>query len=212
MNRFNVAEVPAPILESISFVDSPGILSGEKQRIGRDYEFAKIVEWFAYKVDRILLLFDAHKLDISDELKMALDCIKGHDDKVRVILNKADAVSNQQLLRVYGALMWSLGKVFKTPEVLRVFVGSFWDEDYQNDHNAELFDAEATDLIADLRGLPRHCATRKINEFVKRTRQMKVHAIIIEHLRKQFGWFGSKSKKQTNLLNNLRTEFKTIAK
>jgi len=78
MNKFNVAEVPAPILESISFVDTPGILSGEKQRMGREYDFAKIVEWFAYKVDRILLLFDAHKLDISDELRMALDCIKGH--------------------------------------------------------------------------------------------------------------------------------------
>jgi len=161
---------------------------------------------------RILLLFDAHKLDISDEFRNSIEMLKGHDDKIRCILNKADAVSNQQLLRVYGALMWSLGKVFKTPEVLRVYVGSFWDEDYQNDHNAELFDAEATDLISDLRGLPRHCATRKINEFVKRTRQMKVHAIIIEHLRKQFGWFGSKNKKQDKLMNNLRAEFKQIAK
>ena len=212
LNKFSCAEVPAPILESITFIDTPGILSGQKQRLGRNYDFAKVVEWMAYRSDRILLLFDAHKLDISDEFKSSIEMLKGHDDKIRCILNKADAVSNQQLLRVYGALMWSLGKVFKTPEVLRVFVGSFWDEDYQNDHNAELFDQEATDLISDLRGLPRHCATRKINEFVKRTRQMKVHALIIEHLRKQFGWFGNKDKKQNKLLNSLRSEFKDIAK
>eukprot|EP00488_Nonionellina_sp_1-RS-2012_P003276 TRINITY_DN683_c0_g1_i1.p1 TRINITY_DN683_c0_g1~~TRINITY_DN683_c0_g1_i1.p1 ORF type:complete len:303 (+),score=75.22 TRINITY_DN683_c0_g1_i1:171-1079(+) len=212
LNKFSCAEVPAPILESITFIDTPGILSGAKQRLGRNYDFARVVEWMAYRSDRILLLFDAHKLDISDEFKSSIEMLKGHDDKIRCILNKADAVSNQQLLRVYGALMWSLGKVFKTPEVLRVYVGSYWDEDYQNDHNAELFDAEATDLISDLRGLPRHCATRKINEFVKRTRQMKVHALIIEHLRKQFSWFGNKDKKQSKLLNNLRKEFKDIAK
>jgi len=210
MNKFNVAEVPAPILESISFVDSPGILSGEKQRMGRNYDFAKIVEWFAYKVDRILVLFDAHKLDISDELKMALDCLKGHDDKIRVVLNKADTVSNQQLLRVYGALMWSLGKIFKTPEVLRVYVGSFWDKEYANAHNAELFDAESADLLSDLRSLPRHSATRKINEFVKRTRRLKVHLLIIQYLRGQFGWFG-KSKTQTKMLSNLGQAFREIA-
>merc|ERR1719150_2968255 len=141
---------------------------------------------------------------------MTIECLKEHDDKVRIVLNKADTVSNQQLLRVYGALMWSLGKIFKTPEVLRVFVGSFWDKPYADSHNAELFDAEANDLLSDLRGLPRHSATRKINEFVKRTRRLKVHLLVIQHLRKQFGFFG-KNKKQNKMLANLGQIFRQIA-
>ena len=163
----------------------------------------QVCSWFAARCDLILLLFDPHKLDISDEFKqvrggtrvsgtMALWCaplnlawhhatsvntvlggsggqcdlsndseghritarkelgklkalqtpresclavtrlmlhhcsvvprqvisaLKGHDDKVRVVLNKADQIDQQQLMRVYGALMWSLGKVFRSPEV-----------------------------------------------------------------------------------------------
>jgi len=51
-----------------------------------------VAEWFAARSDIILLLFDAHKLDISDEFRLAIESLKGHDDKIRVVLNKARPV------------------------------------------------------------------------------------------------------------------------
>ena len=90
LNKFECSQCQSPILEKISFVDTPGVLSGEKQRIGRSYNFSEVIEWFAERADRILLLFDAHKLDISDEFKSAIESLRGQDDKIRVVLNKAD--------------------------------------------------------------------------------------------------------------------------
>ena len=76
-------KLPLSILTGISIVDTPGILSGEKQRTDRGYDFIGVLEWFAERVDRILLLFDAHKLDISDEFKRSIEALRGHDDKIR---------------------------------------------------------------------------------------------------------------------------------
>ena len=70
------------------------------------YNFCEVVEWLAERVDRIILLFDAHKLDISDEFRRVIEGMRGYDDKIRIVLNKADMVDHQQLMRVYGALMW----------------------------------------------------------------------------------------------------------
>jgi GTPase SAR1 family protein len=210
LNRFEGSTCPSPILEKVTFIDTPGVLSGEKQMSGRSYNFPEIVAWFAERCDRILLLFDAHKLDISDEFKLAIDALKGNDDKVRVVLNKAD-METQKLMRVYGALMWSLGKITQTPEVLRVYVGSFWDQKLRFPENEQLIEAEMRDLLADLRSLPRNSAIRKINETIKRARMTKVHVLVINHLRNQFGMFGKESL-QKKLLENLLDEFKKVQK
>ncbi len=77
---------------------------------------------YVYRSDMILLLFDANKLDISDELKDILEHLRGHDDKLRIVLNKCDNVTSKQLIRVHGALMWALGKVLRTPEVVIYYV------------------------------------------------------------------------------------------
>lgn len=62
-------------------------------------------------------------------------------------------------------------------QVLRVYVGSFWDEPLMYDDNAALFDMEERDLMNDLRELPRNSAVRKINELVKRCRLAKVTVV-----------------------------------
>jgi GTPase Era involved in 16S rRNA processing len=93
-------------------VDTPGVLSGEKQRTQRSYDFTGVISWFAAKCDLILLLFDPHKLDISDEFKRVIYSLRGHDDKIRVVLNKADQIDTQQV-RQYQQLNLYRPKYFR---------------------------------------------------------------------------------------------------
>lgn len=212
LNRFCCSELPSPVLESISIVDTPGILSGEKQSVSRGYDFTGILKWFAERCDRIILLFDAHKLDISDEFQRGIEVLRDYDDKIRIVLNKADMVTTQQLMRVYGALMWSLGKVINTPEVARVYIGSFWDQPLQIDENRKLFECEANDLFSDIQTLPRNAALRKLNDFIKRARLAKVHAYVIAELKNQMPAVFGKDKKKEQLLNKLSDVYMKIQK
>lgn len=211
LSKFECSQMPHPLLEHITFVDTPGVLSGEKQRTQRAYDFIGVTSWFAAKCDLILLLFDPHKLDISDEFKRVISSLRGHDDKIRVVLNKADQVDTQQLMRVYGALMWSLGKVINTPEVMRVYIGSFNDKPVNEAATGpigkELFEKEQEDLLSDLKDIPKKACDRRINEFVKRARAAKIHAYIVSHLKKEMPAMMGKAKTQQRLVDNLGDEF-----
>ncbi|KAK2412881.1 EH domain-containing protein 1 [Trifolium repens] len=214
LSKFQCSQMPHPLLDEITFVDTPGVLSGEKQRTQRSYDFTGVISWFAAKCDLILLLFDPHKLDISDEFKRVIGSLRGHDDKIRVVLNKADQIDTQQLMRVYGALMWSLGKVLNTPEVVRVYIGSFNDkpinEGFVGPLGQELFEKEQNDLLSDLVDIPRKACDGRINEFVKRARSAKIHAYIISHLKMEMPAMMGKAKVQQRLIDNLEDEFRKV--
>eukprot|EP01025_Chloroclados_australasicus_P062327 TRINITY_DN8187_c0_g2_i1.p1 TRINITY_DN8187_c0_g2~~TRINITY_DN8187_c0_g2_i1.p1 ORF type:complete len:590 (-),score=57.91 TRINITY_DN8187_c0_g2_i1:191-1867(-) len=213
LGRFEGSECPCRLLEDITIIDTPGVLSGEKQRIERQYDFISVCGWFAARADLILLLFDPYKLDISDEFKQVISTLKGHDDKVRIVLNKSDQVEQQQLMRVYGALMWSLGKVFRTPEVVRVYIGSFnagkpIREDV-NPLSKPLFESEQQDLLNDLYEMPHRSCDRKVNEFVKRVRAARIHSLLMGRLRNEIPMFG-KQKAHEKMLANLDKHFLAV--
>lgn len=210
LNKFQVSTVNAPLLEKITLIDTPGVLSGEKQRLGRSYDFPQIVEWFAERANVILLLFDAFKLDISDEFKLVMESLKGHEEKMRIVLNKSDAITNQQLQRVYGALMWSLSRVFKTPEVVRVCMGSFKDSPLQCEDTKKLLEADMGDLLAELMALPRNGALRQLNDLLKRAKLAQLHAIIVSSLREEMPSVFGKESKQQELIANLPAVYKKI--
>lgn len=204
LNHFVGSASTSPLLKRLTFIDTPGVLSGEKQRLNRTYDFGQVAKWFADRSDLILLLFDAHKLDISDEFKNVIDVIRHYnDDKIRCVLNKADCVTREQLVRVYGSLMWSMGKIFDSPEVVRVYTGSYWNGNLINDDFEKMFSKDEKLLVRELIDLPRCAAERKVNQMVNRIRLVKVHICILGTIRNMTPRFFGKKRSREQILNEL---------
>ena len=71
-------------------------------------------------------------------------------------------------------LIWLLGKVLQTPEVCKVYLGSFWERPLRSTENRSLLEREKKDLLAEMMILPQNAVVRRINELVKRARSVKV--------------------------------------
>jgi len=179
-DRFEAVQCSSPVLEGVTFIDTPGILSGEKQNTShRGYDFEKVTQWFADRSDMIILLFDTHSLDFSDEMSSMVEKLKGNYHKTRIVLNKANQVSVHQLLRVYGALMWSLGKAVGSSEALHVYIGSF----IVGSTVDSVFEKDEKELCHEISNLPKNASTRRTNDLIKRARTVRANACIVNHLR-----------------------------
>jgi len=210
-NMFQLSTTTSPVLKYVSFLDTPGILSGEKTR---DYDNIAVLEWFAERADRVLLFFDADKLDISDEFRKAIEAFSGLEDKLRFVLNKAD-MNHVDLLRVYGSLMWNLGRVLKSPEVVKVYIGSFRDNPIEYKVFEPLIESEVQLLLSDLQSVPKSSANRKLGDLIKRTKKAKAHALVLSKLKDSLlsaagtiGWWyeASRKEKMKEIIRNLQEE------
>merc|ERR1712070_520355 len=117
------------------------------------------------------------------------EVLQPYAEKVRCVLNKADQIDATNLVRVYGALLWNVGKVLRTPEVARVFVSSFWDQPYRFQDHQELFDEDKSAILQELRELPKTALLRKVDSFAARARRLKSHLCILAHIHSQLPLF-----------------------
>ncbi|CAJ1402078.1 unnamed protein product [Effrenium voratum] len=187
LDRFEGALMPVqevPVLGLLSLVDTPGVLSGDKQRVGRSYDFEGVMGWFAENADLVLVLFDPNKLDISDEFRRCLEALgKKSKSKVRFVLNKAEKLDHFDLVHVYGALMWSLSKVSNNPEMPHVYCSATEEQcKGLSDEAKAFFRKEEADLRQEVWQVPLDNTTRKVNDLLRRGRLLRCHALLTSYL------------------------------
>ncbi|XP_072205315.1 sarcalumenin isoform X3 [Excalfactoria chinensis] len=172
-------EVPHKLLERVTFVDTPGIIENRKQQ-ERGYPFNDVCQWFIDRADLIFVVFDPTKLDVGLELEMLFRQLKGRESQIRIILNKADSLATQELMRVYGALFWSLAPLINVTEPPRVYVSSFWPHEYHPDTHRDLFLKEEISLLEDLNQVIENRMENKIAFIRQHAIRVRIHALLVD--------------------------------
>ncbi|XP_076359206.1 sarcalumenin-like isoform X2 [Tachypleus tridentatus] len=180
LGRLTGIVIPHPLLEKVNFIDTPGIIENRKQQ-QRGYPFSDVCQWFIDRADVIFIVFDHTKLDVGTELEMVFGLLKGQEGKVRVIMNKADSLTPQELMRVYGALFWNLSPLINVTEPPRVYVGSFWSKKYNviSEPNGHLFMEEEVILLKDLQEVVTNRIESKIAFIRQNAIQVRNHALVV---------------------------------
>ncbi|XP_051550127.1 sarcalumenin-like [Myxocyprinus asiaticus] len=185
-------EMPHKLLERVTFVDTPGIIENRKQQ-ERGYPYSEVCQWFIDRADLIFLVFDPTKLDVGLELEMLFRQMKGRESQIRIILNKADSLTTQNLMRVYGALFWSMAPLINVTEPPRVYVSSFWPQDYAADTNRDLFMREEISLLEDLNQVIENRLENKIAFIRQHGIRVRIHALLVDRYLQTYydklGWF-----------------------
>lgn len=105
--------------------------TGTIRKIDRRYPFNDACQWFIDHADLIILVYDYAKLDIGPETEALLDQLKGRESQVRIVLNKADEITAEELLKIQGNLVWNVSPLMASVEPPTLYAGSFWSRPYK---------------------------------------------------------------------------------
>ncbi|KAF2349961.1 Dynamin superfamily [Trinorchestia longiramus] len=201
--RGNVINVP--LLKKVTFVEAPGIL--EMRRPGeRQYPFNDVLQWFIDRADLVLAMFDYTKLDAGYELEAVLDQLKGREAQVRILLNKADQIPPEELIKVQGSLFWNLSPLLGVSAPPTVYAGSFSSKPYRTSSPAKLFQAQEEALFHDIARAINSRVENRVANARRHAVRVRNHAQMVDSYlttyNKNKGFLTSKHKLAEDIVEN----------
>lgn len=133
-----------------------------RKQVSRYFPFNDACQWFIDRADIIFLVYDPSKLDVGPETEAILDQLKGREYQTRILLNKADTIHSEELLRVQSALIWNISPLMSSAQPPVMYTVSLWSHPYQPDTPVRLLQAQERALFQDLGQAIEHRIENKI--------------------------------------------------
>lgn len=180
---------PAELLQTVTLIDSPGMIDEAKAENGRGFDFPGVVRWFAERADLVLVFFDPDKPGTTGEtLQVFRESLAGIDHKMLIILNKVDQFQSlHDFARAYGALCWNLGKVIPRKDLPMIYNTFIPLADKPKSRlPMEDFEKARNDLIGELRHAPTRRMDNQITQLQAYAERLRLHAMVIDKAADKF--------------------------
>lgn len=180
---------PADLLQTVTLIDSPGMIDEAKAENGRGFDFTGVVRWLAERADLVLVFFDPDKPGTTGEtLRVFRESLSGIDHKLLIVLNKMDQFQNlHDFARAYGALCWNLGKVIPRKDLPMIY-NTFVPIEGKTRSALRLDDFEKAreDLIEELRSAPTRRMDNQITQMAAFAERLRLHASVLDEAATRF--------------------------
>lgn len=205
LDRLRGLKLNHPLLEKVNIVEIPGILEIRKQ-VERLFPFNDACQWFIDRADIIFLVYDPSKLDVGPETEAILDQLKGREMQTRIILNKADQVKPEELMRVQGTLIWNISPLMSSTEPPVMYSASLWSLPYEIGAPARLLYAQECSFLKDLREAIDKRVENKISSARRFAVRVRNHAKMVDcYLTTYYNhktFFGNKKKVSDDIIEH----------
>lgn len=177
--RLKGYKIPSKLLDKVNIVEIPGILEVRKQ-VSRIFPFNDACQWFIDRADIIFLVYDPSKLDVGPETEAILDQLKGREHQTRILLNKADQVKPEELMRVQGALIWNISPLMSSAQPPVMYTTSLWSRPYEQWAPVRLLQAQERAFLRDLRSAIDKRIENKISSARRFAVRVRNHAKMVD--------------------------------
>nr|CAD7408415.1 unnamed protein product [Timema cristinae] len=205
LDRLHGLRLPNKLLEKVNIVEIPGILEIRKQ-VERLFPFNDACQWFIDRADIIFLVYDPAKLDVGPETEAILDQLKGREYQTRIILNKADQVRPEELMRVQGTLVWNISPLMSSTEPPIMYSVSMWSLPYEQGAPLRLLQAQERAFLRDLREAVEKRVENKIASARRFAVRVRNHAKMVDcYLTTYYNhksFFGNKKKVSEDIIES----------
>lgn len=171
--RFNIHEINNSMLKKVHICDTPGILDNDDNS-ERGYDLVKVIIDLADVAEQIIILVDAQRASVSQNLKRLIGPItKYHHYKTVTVINKSHDLEVVDSINLFMSTAWHFSKSVESPEMIKFIVCSFIEPIPQRPLS-KVISANHVKFKDCFQNLTRRLAYSTMNNMVKRLHALKV--------------------------------------